>query len=95
MDLARHSDINLTMGYYSHTLVSDRAEALEALPDLTDAPEQQQQAATGTYDSVPLHVDMRGKKGKHNDKRARATIYPRADHRAVRADSAAYTRCCN
>ncbi len=73
MDLARHSDINLTMGYYSHTLVSDRAEALEALPDLTDAPEQQQQAATGTYDSVPLHVDMRGKKGKHNDKRAGAS----------------------
>ena len=33
MDLARHSDINLTMAVYSHTLVQDRAKALESIPD--------------------------------------------------------------
>ncbi len=32
-DLARHSDINLTMSRYSHTLLSDRAAALAALPE--------------------------------------------------------------
>lgn len=34
MDLMRHSDINLTMKLYSHTVVKDRAAALDALPDL-------------------------------------------------------------
>jgi integrase len=33
MDLARHSDINLTMGVYSPTAVADRAKALESIPD--------------------------------------------------------------
>lgn len=35
-DLARHSDINLTMSRYSHTLMADRAAALKALPGLTE-----------------------------------------------------------
>lgn len=34
MDLARHSDVRLTLGYYSHTLLPERAAALDALPDL-------------------------------------------------------------
>ena len=37
-DLARHSDINLTMTRYSHTVISDRAAALAALPDLNVKP---------------------------------------------------------
>lgn len=36
MDLARHSDINLTMGRYSHTVLEGRAEALQRLPDLRE-----------------------------------------------------------
>jgi integrase len=53
--LARHSDINLTMSRYSHTLLSDEAEALEVLPDFpsvfdTDRPQQQTLQATGTDD---------------------------------------------
>jgi hypothetical protein len=36
MDLARHSDINLTMGRYSHTVLEGRAEALQKLPDLRE-----------------------------------------------------------
>ena len=47
MDLARHSDIKLTMTRYSHTVLADRASALDALPSL-DAPETQSQQATGT-----------------------------------------------
>ena len=35
-DLARHSDINLTLGFYTHTLVSERAEALNVLPDYAE-----------------------------------------------------------
>lgn len=34
MDLARHSDINLTMSRYSHTVLEQRAEAVAMLPAL-------------------------------------------------------------
>jgi len=54
MDLARHSDINLTLARYSHTLVADRSKALGALPKLTeDTNEPAIQKATGTYDVKP------------------------------------------
>ena len=54
MDLARHSDINLTMARYSHTVVSDRGNALAALSKMTDDKDEPQQLrATGTYDSQP------------------------------------------
>ncbi|MHC4664849.1 MAG: tyrosine-type recombinase/integrase [Planctomycetota bacterium] len=36
MDLARHSDVNLTLGYYTHTFLSDRADALTNLPTLVE-----------------------------------------------------------
>jgi len=32
MDLARHSDAKLTLNFYSHTVLNERAEALEGLP---------------------------------------------------------------
>ena len=35
MDLMRHSDVNLTMRLYSHTVVGERAAALVNLPDLS------------------------------------------------------------
>ncbi len=47
-DLARHSDINLTLSRYSHTVIADRAASLRALPDLMSRPEQERQRATGT-----------------------------------------------
>src|SRR5262249_22482825 len=50
MDLMRHSDINLTMRLYSHTVVADRAGALVALPDLQ--PIDREAQATGTDDLV-------------------------------------------
>ena len=51
-DLARHSDINLTLSHYSHTLVEDRAEALESLPGLS-GPDVEAIRATGTDDGDP------------------------------------------
>jgi hypothetical protein len=45
--LARHSTITLTMDRYSHTLVGEQAEALNALPDLS-ASARQDARATGT-----------------------------------------------
>jgi len=45
--LARHSDINLTMGRYTHTTQGEQSDALPALPDLS-APERQGERATGT-----------------------------------------------
>ena len=52
-DLARHSDINLTLSRYTHTVVEDRAEAVEALPDLTPTDEAESLRQTGT-DAVPV-----------------------------------------
>jgi len=51
-DLARHSDINLTLSLYSHTVVEDRAEALAALSDLSHAGAEAMRA-TGTDDDDP------------------------------------------
>ncbi len=50
-DLMRHSDINLTMSRYTHTLRGQGAEAVESLPDLSQ-PSSENQAAvrTGTGD---------------------------------------------
>ncbi len=45
MDLMRHSDINLTMRLYSHTLISERARALDAIPDFGQRERASQQAA--------------------------------------------------
>ena len=47
-DLAHLSDINLTMSWYSHTVVADRATTLKALPDLSPRPAKERQRATGT-----------------------------------------------
>ena len=61
--LARHSDINLTMSRYSHTLLSDEAEGLEVLPQFPslfggDKPDCQTLRATGTdaVDTTPDNV---------------------------------------
>jgi len=48
-DLMRHSDINLTMSRYTHTLRGQQAKAVESLPNLS-IPATQQQVATGTDD---------------------------------------------
>ena len=49
--IMRHSDINLTMSRYTHTLTGQESEAIENLPDLT-LPSKWKQKATGTDDFV-------------------------------------------
>jgi integrase len=49
--LMRHSDINLTMNRYTHTLRGQESEAVESLPDLS-LPSKQAQKATGTDNSA-------------------------------------------
>jgi len=46
--LMRHSDINLTMSLYTHTLASQEADAVAALPSLDVPPIVQHAKATGT-----------------------------------------------
>ena len=45
--IMRHSDINLTLSRYTHTLIGQEANTLASLPDLTPCQENQN-AATGT-----------------------------------------------
>jgi len=49
--IMRHSDINLTMSIYTHTLRGQESEAIQQLPDLS-LPSTQSQKATGTDDIV-------------------------------------------
>ncbi len=52
--LARHSTITLTMDRYSHTVVGELSEALDALPELSPGmSERERQRATGTCDIAP------------------------------------------
>lgn len=46
-DLMRHSDINLTMGRYTHTLREQKAKAIDSMPKIEI---RQEQAKTGTMD---------------------------------------------
>lgn len=48
-DLMRHSDINLTMSRYTHTLRGQQVQAIESLPDFS-RPDKDAQRATGTDD---------------------------------------------
>ena len=65
--IMRHSDINLTMSIYTHTLRGQESEAVAALPDLSLPSSKAQEAvATGT-DSKPME-NGRGKNGKWTPK---------------------------
>ena len=56
--LMRHSNINLTMSRYTHTLRGQESSAINILPDITKAPENQSQVKTGTDDfCVDASVD--------------------------------------
>jgi len=59
--IMRHSDINLTMSRYTHTLAGQEAQAVESLPDLS-LPSRQKKAGlrTGTD-----NVDMLSPQGKN------------------------------
>jgi len=52
----RHSDINLTMNLYTHTLAGQESAAVAALPSLDVTPARQQAKATGTDDVAMMNV---------------------------------------
>ena len=56
MELARHSDVNLTTRLYSHTLVEDRSEALATLPGLDALLDTQELRATDTEGKSDLRL---------------------------------------
>ena len=65
--IMRHSDINLTMSIYTHTLRGQESDAVAALPDLSLPSSQAQKAvATGT-DSKPVE-NVEGKTGRWTPK---------------------------
>ena len=52
--IMRHSDINLTMSIYTHTLTGQESQAIANLPDLTQPSIKKQRAiATGTDKVLP------------------------------------------
>ncbi len=57
--LARHSDINLTMSRYTHTIRGQESETLAALPDLSPL-DHSQARATGTDGHAGLPVCHKG-----------------------------------
>jgi integrase len=71
MDLARHSNINLTLAPYSHTLLAERAEAVAGLPDLAPRQSDRRSAkATGTYNGQGEGAHPKDESAKHSAKRA-------------------------
>jgi hypothetical protein len=65
-ELARHSDVRLTVGRYGRSDLTEQAEAVAALPDLAAAAEGMR--ATGTEGSadcmahcVPIDGDSQGR----------------------------------
>lgn len=50
--LMRHSDPKLTANLYTHILVNDKAEELAKLPTIAAAVKEEQEAATGTCDTI-------------------------------------------
>ncbi len=65
-ELARHSDVNLTMAHYTHVLVETRLEALSKLPATAPTvPESESVSRTGTDDCVA--ADEKGVVMKNHD----------------------------
>ena len=58
-DLMRHSDINLTMSRYSHTLLGQGAKAVESLPDFATLTQAKQiQTGTDGRDEICLDTSL-------------------------------------
>jgi len=65
-ELARHTDLRLTMKNYTDPRALDTFNAVNRLPELHPERHSQRQKATGTYDErvvVPVVVNMRGRHG--------------------------------
>ncbi len=57
--LARHSTITMTLDRYSHTVIGDLADGLDALPELSPCTSEREcQRATGTCDITPKSLPL-------------------------------------
>ncbi len=66
--ILRHSDVNLTMGIYTHTLTGQESQAVAKLPDLSlPSKKSQKQVKTGTDDSFVNVITMPHKDMKINE----------------------------
>ena len=62
--IMRHSDINLTMSIYTHTLTGQESQVIDSLPDLSLPGNQKQRAvAAGTDDVTANDLTYTGKIG--------------------------------
>ena len=62
----RHSDINLTMSIYTHTLIGQESQAIDDLPYLSvPSLQKQQSVATGTDDVTSSALTYTGEIGVH------------------------------
>jgi integrase len=68
-ELMRHSDINLTMSRYTHTLTGQTAKAIETLPDLTKSARTEKSVMTGT-DNRPADAVSKTKQIKPDNRLA-------------------------
>jgi integrase len=71
-ELMRHSDINLTMMRYTHTLLGQGAKAVESLPDFT-CTQQEAQIKTGTDDRPVDCIGTRTQEGTEGDENCLAS----------------------
>ncbi len=61
--ILRHSDINLTMSIYTHTLTGQESQAIDSLPDLLPSKNKQSATATGTDDVTANDLTYTGRIG--------------------------------
>ncbi len=76
-ELARHSELKLTMKNYTDARLLDTFGAVERLPELHPERHSQRQKATGTYDErvvVPVVVNMRGDDGNAGNDESRHSV---------------------
>ncbi len=88
--IMRHSDINLTLSRYTHTLSGQETQAVESLPDLSLPSSQSQQAVkTGTDDENVLASCLARETGKHRTTSDAAGIENRiGDEKGQKIDNA-------
>ena len=67
--IMRHSTVELTLGRYSHLYRGQDADAVNALPDLGQAPAGQRALATGTFDTKATDVPGSATRGADGEGR--------------------------
>ncbi len=59
----RHSDTNLTLSRYTHTLLGQETKAVDSLPDLSSPGSKSEKVAVSETDGKPVDDAREAKKG--------------------------------